>query len=323
MLRALDFIKNLCYNSKKGDVFINKPSFNSTTTQQRLKQIYDFLLPFVEDQRYQITNYAVLPDNFFETNKEFQKLISNWKFQKPWKDYSVIRGCNYIYRSDLDDIIERDRKAQEEYLKRQEYYKKKLEFITPFNADWILKNIGWLSDEDKYTDAAVLWKHLKNTDWQIYNNEIYIKEDSLKEILKVSPFKKDIKEVLKFNFYRRGKPHKIKLVSQFPGDNNRPRGVYEVRVNDKLFYIGSTNRSFEQRFAEHQENLKNHSNNLYWYSKVNPRDKIEFIPLIDVSQLKCDKVLTEDDIKSMEYAMILAFKPAGNLAGISSPFRYQ
>ena len=50
---------------------------------------------------------------------------------------------------------------------------------------------------------------------------------------------------------------------------------WEVYVNNKLFYIGST-----------------------------------------------DRALNGTDIKTMEYALILAFQPEGNLAGIKTPFKY-
>lgn len=105
-------------------------------------------------------------------------------------------------------------------------------------------------------------------------------------------------------------------------ENTSPRGVYGVYVNDKLFYIGSTNRSFSIRWAEHETNIALHNNSLFWYSKLLPTDKIEFKPLIDITQLKVERKLTSDEIKVMELALIDYFKPEGNLAGKTVPFRF-
>ena len=105
-------------------------------------------------------------------------------------------------------------------------------------------------------------------------------------------------------------------------ENTAPRGVYGVYINDELFYIGSTNRSFSVRWAEHETNIALHKNELFWYSRLFPTDKITFKPLIDITQLKVERKLTSDEIKAMELALIDYFKPKGNLAGRTVPFKF-
>lgn len=104
--------------------------------------------------------------------------------------------------------------------------------------------------------------------------------------------------------------------------NNSSRGVYGVWVNDELFYIGSTDRSFDIRWTEHKTNIALHNNSLFWYSKLLPTDKIEFKPLIDITQLKVERKITPNEIKIMELALIDYLKPKGNLAGRTVPFQF-
>lgn len=180
-----------------------------------------------------------------------------------------------------------------------------------------MKHIGWLSDQTKFLTVAALFNQIDSTDWCIYNDDIYIKETCINRIKD-----KNLLKPLNWNIYRKSKPHGIIVTKTLPNDSKRHRGVYGVWVNDELFYIGSTNRSFEERFAEHQINLQIQNNELKWYSKIKPTDKIEYIPIIDVTEVNCDRELDATDIKSMELALIIAYRPEGNIAGIKTKFKY-
>ena len=98
--------------------------------------------------------------------------------------------------------------------------------------------------------------------------------------------------------------------------------IESKEFKELLIQNKTPNRSFSVRWAEHEINITLHKNELFWYSRLLPTDKIEFIPLIDITSLNCDRALNGTDIKTMEYALILAFQPEGNLAGIKTPFKY-
>ena len=201
----------------------------------------------------------------------------------------------------------------------------KYDFANPIDKNWILNNVGWLSSEMRYATAAVIFSLLDESEWCIYKNSIYIKLSICEHITeKIAPeWRSDIGKAFSYKYYRKKQPFTIRLVHYLPTDNTRPRGVYGTWVNDELFYIGSTNRSFDDRFNEHWICLMCNSKELDWYSKVDyKKDKIEFKPIINIAQLECDKELNATDIKSMEYALILAYQPKGNIAGRVVPFKY-
>lgn len=100
-------------------------------------------------------------------------------------------------------------------------------------------------------------------------------------------------------------------------------GVYGIYRNGQLIYIGST-VDFNKRWNEHKRNIKNHSNSLYVYKLLDEqRDSIEFKSIIRGEDLQCDRNITSTDLKTIEFALILLYKPCGNIAGRLQPFRYK
>lgn len=317
---------------------MKKPSLPNTDSGRVLNKVFDYLLPRTEETIYDNRKYQILPDGTLN-EPDFITLITDKRLTKPWNKYKPIEDAKFyeekqfiVYQQQQEEerkrYEERWRKQEEqEELKRQEeqqIIELKYRTASPIDKNWILKNVGWLSSEMRYATAAVLFSQIKPNEWCICKRFIYIKNEAIVRLMEtINPeWIDNILEALKYRYYRNKQPFTVKTINFLPNDENRPRGVYGVWVNDKLFYIGSTNRSFEERFAEHQFNLQNKSHELNWYSKIEPDDKIKYIPIIDITQLKCDRVLEADDIKTMEYALILAYQPEGNIAGRITPFRY-
>jgi hypothetical protein len=69
--------------------------------------------------------------------------------------------------------------------------------------------------------------------------------------------------------------------------------------------------------------MKNRDYKLHFYKLFQPGDRVDFKVLIDGSKLEADREITPTDLKTMEYALISVFKPAGNIAGRIQPFKYK
>lgn len=107
----------------------------------------------------------------------------------------------------------------------------------------------------------------------------------------------------------------------------KPYGVYAICADDKIIYIGSTIRTFDIRFAEHQkaiQDLKQPQLDVYDLIRIfqEAGQTITYKPLIDCSKLQTNKTLTTHDIESMELALIQEHQPVGNIAGLTKPFLY-
>lgn len=110
-------------------------------------------------------------------------------------------------------------------------------------------------------------------------------------------------------------------------NNKESYGVYAIYVNDKIIYIGSTTRTFDIRFNEHQKallDLNQPQLNVYSLIRIlqEAGQTITYKPLIDCSKLQTNKTLTTHDIESMELALIQEHQPVGNIAGLTKPFLY-
>lgn len=104
-------------------------------------------------------------------------------------------------------------------------------------------------------------------------------------------------------------------------------GVYALTVDDEIIYIGSTIRSFEERINEHRKNMENNSKELKVYDILRECKKqgkeIIWKIIVDCNELKVNKILTIEDVESMELGFIDYFKPKGNVAGIKTEFKYK
>ena len=99
-------------------------------------------------------------------------------------------------------------------------------------------------------------------------------------------------------------------------------GIYGIYENDILVYIGMTTRPFKVRWQEHEERIKNKSNELALYSLIDTNAKIEFKKLLERDKMECNDEITTRDLKAMEFALIQEHKPKYNFAGRSQPYQF-
>lgn len=103
-----------------------------------------------------------------------------------------------------------------------------------------------------------------------------------------------------------------------------PYGIYCIKYQGEIIYIGMTQTSFEQRWKEHMALFKNPSNTdmLLYHSNLDYR-QIEFKVMVDLTKDKADRQLTTRDIKAMEMGLIACFKPRLNVSGVKVPYRFE
>lgn len=79
-------------------------------------------------------------------------------------------------------------------------------------------------------------------------------------------------------------------------------------------------RKFEDRIKEHEEGIKNKTNELYMYSKFS--GELSWNKLIEIKNLKANKEIARRDIEAMEFALINLYKPKYNLAGNTMEYKF-
>lgn len=105
------------------------------------------------------------------------------------------------------------------------------------------------------------------------------------------------------------------------------RGIYGIYIDDKLIYIGKTNKSFKERFQQHKYNMNDTTNLTYLYrllrSAKQLNKNIQLKPIIIVEDLiiKDNIKITERDIKMMELALITLYQPEANIEGRLTPYQ--
>lgn len=99
-------------------------------------------------------------------------------------------------------------------------------------------------------------------------------------------------------------------------------GIYGIYVDEELFYIGKTTKSFKDRFQSHKYNLNNSNDQLYRVLRLEKeRGKtIVLKPIIIVEQLCVNGKLKPRDINMMELALIQEHQPKCNIQGKITPY---
>lgn len=102
-----------------------------------------------------------------------------------------------------------------------------------------------------------------------------------------------------------------------------PHGIYCIKYQDEVVYIGMTENSFEKRWKEHLYHFRNpDTNDMLLYHSNLDYEKLEFKVMVDLTKDKADRELTTRDIKAMEMGLIACFKPRYNVAGVKIPYRF-
>lgn len=105
--------------------------------------------------------------------------------------------------------------------------------------------------------------------------------------------------------------------------NIAPYGIYCIKHQGTIIYIGMTQTSFEQRWKEHKKFFKApETNDMYLYQKGLRVEDLTFEPMVDLTKEKADKELNIQEIKAMEMGLIAYFKPEFNISGVKIPYRF-
>lgn len=102
--------------------------------------------------------------------------------------------------------------------------------------------------------------------------------------------------------------------------------IYAIMVDDDVIYVGKTKRPFEVRFAEHLYNMKCWENGTYTgsqcdlYGYMNYAKQsgkwVHMMILLDMSDVLCERELSDADLQTMELGFISYFKQTGKLKNI-------
>lgn len=101
------------------------------------------------------------------------------------------------------------------------------------------------------------------------------------------------------------------------------KGIYGIYIEEELVYIGMTMRSFDARWGEHiayaEDDKMPCSQQNFLYEAIrdakNNNMEVVFKAIIEVG----DKI-TEQELKSMEFALIATNKPKYNYQGVKVPY---
>lgn len=100
------------------------------------------------------------------------------------------------------------------------------------------------------------------------------------------------------------------------------KGIYGIKINNELVYVGKTNRDFNERWKEHiyliEHPQEKNSQQDYLYKAIREAakkgDEIKFCVLVPASNA------TDEQLKSMEYALIVSKTPKFNYQGVKVPY---
>ncbi len=101
-------------------------------------------------------------------------------------------------------------------------------------------------------------------------------------------------------------------------------GIYCMKLNGDIIYIGYTGRPFGVRWKEHMNNIEKGSKDLMVYDIIrhNRSKKLTFEVMLALDDLKANRKLTERDIKAIEMGFIKYFSPIGNVSGNTTYYRF-
>ena len=107
---------------------------------------------------------------------------------------------------------------------------------------------------------------------------------------------------------------------------NKQTGVYCIKINNNIVYIGKTLAGFGERFKSHKRQVEDTNNDLYLYRLLRGAKQagscLTFEPIIileDVEE-KENKKFSDKEVSLMEFALIQAYQPIGNIQGRITPY---
>ena len=104
-------------------------------------------------------------------------------------------------------------------------------------------------------------------------------------------------------------------------------GVYCIKINNEIIYIGKTSVSFKIRFQQHKSKMQNDDLFLYQLlrqAKLEGKKRSMEPMLITEDIEEKNKIkIDEQGLDNMELALISLLQPIGNIEGRIKPYRYQ
>lgn len=311
--------------------------WSTTKYQERFSKIMKCLETQVQVIK---ERYVIIPDNYedFIIDKELLKGLT-----KPFYQYRS--NCTIMLRSEYEYELEKERqrrlKQEKKRMEEQRILREKEEVIECLRQEygnkwrdrnWINKNVGeytecywdpmfeyfWTLIEDNW--QRVDWKQNIKLEQGIYNRIEGIKVNGVSG-----------KSFLNAKF-KNNKGYNASILKEcfktmHNMDEDRDYGVYAIRTDEEIIYVGSTFRDFNIRIKEHVAAVKSGSKELAVYDIIRELKKegkdVYVEILVNCKDIETNKKLTIDDIQSMELGFINYFKPKGNVSGIKIPFRYR
>lgn len=303
--------------------------YGFSSNKSKLNQIMNDLL---EQGKLQFINKILIVDD------NYKQFIDETGLSKAFYKYKNTTFTQGYLVSEYQKMLEQQRLQKEEEQAREKQERIKLQqdqeevnkLKDQFKGHWVTQE-----EVNQSGISYFNWHPAMEYYWSCINNKYYIGKDGVVYIpqelynniytmnvggLKGSTF---LQRSYKMKNRYGSKRITISHNEENAIDTNQPYGVYGIFYNDKLIYVGSTMRPFEKRFQEHKTNILMKSNELNVYKLINDINNVEFRILIDVQQLKTNKILNRSDIESMELALITIYQPEGNLAGRVTEFQYR
>lgn len=101
-------------------------------------------------------------------------------------------------------------------------------------------------------------------------------------------------------------------------DKINHRGIYCIKIDGQIVYIGKTENEFQKRWQEHRVGMRK-GEGMYLYEQLKGmQDKVEFEIMLDVDD--ADIPFSSEMISAAEYTLIKEYKPKYNLAGVTIPY---
>lgn len=190
-----------------------------------------------------------------------------------------------------------------------------------------MKDKAFLIEKGMYENTRddIFWI-VGNVYDDIVNNNYYLDENILKRIENLREqasfifpevaLTKTIIKRLREIFYN----HNLSMKKKWDIDI-KGRGIYGIKIKDRIVYVGMTMVSFKTRWSRHLSNMKNkRENELYLYDTLRKNPDFKFCVLLNIDDIKTSYVFTEHDVKVMELAFITYFQPKCNYLGMKNNY---
>lgn len=229
--------------------------FNQVQGYDKLIKIFQILDNEIEI----INNILILPDNYKELIGDLQSGLNKefYKYKSKLYRGAMTKNEYNEWQQQLKKKKELEQQKKLIEIKKQEELKEKIKELCKGKVyrdkKWIDQNIG-----EYYTwDIALeyFWTIIGNEYCQNWNGDIILTQNKLNEIRNIKENIVDLKGTtfLGRKFKYKGKYSHSIDTTKFKQEVKKDvisYGVYGMYQNDRLIYIGSTMRNFEDRFNE-------------------------------------------------------------------------